>query len=81
MRAKHFCVFNKSKIFCKDIAIKMHLSPNVALLAVRFKAVVQLLLIHCLLCPVVCGGCVWSLFCNGVLNVLSTFSIISLRKR
>ena len=31
--------------------------------------------------PIVCEGCVWSLFCCAVLSILSSFSIISLRKR
>ena len=46
------------------------------------KAMVQLLLIHCLLSlPLFVGVCVWSLFCCLVLSVLSSFTIISLRKR
>ena len=52
--------------------------------AVHSKAVVPLLLIPCLLLlSLFVGFCVWSLFCNIVLSVLSSFNfaIISLRKR
>ena len=59
---------------------KTYLYP-VALSAVRSKEVV-LLLNHCY-CYSHClwGFCVWSLFCNATLGILSCFSIISLRKR
>ena len=41
-----------------------------------------LLLIHCLLLLLLfVGFCVWSLFCNAVLNVISGFAINMLRKR
>ena len=39
------------------------------------------LLIHCLLLlPLFVGFCVWSLFCNAVISVLSCYSIILMRK-
>ena len=50
-----------------------------ASVAVGFKAVVQLLLNHNLL--IVGFFCLWSLFCNAVLNFLSSSAIISLSKR
>ena len=41
-----------------------------------------MLLVNCLLLhPMFVGFCVWSLFCNAVLNVISSFAIIWLRKR
>ena len=58
---------------------------NKAEAIVGSKAVVLLLFIHCLLLlPLFVGGgggCVSCLFCNALLCVLSSFQIISLRKR
>ena len=62
----------------------MHLSPPVASTAVGSKAVVMLLLIHCLLLLPLCVGflcLVISVFCYAVLSVPSSFAIILLRKR
>ena len=51
-------------------------------IAIRLKGVVLLFLIDCLLLPSsFVGLCVWPLFCCVVLSVLSSFAIISLRKR
>ena len=53
-----------------------------ALLAVRSKAVVLLLLIHCLMFfPLFVGILCLSLFCYALFCVLSSFAIISKRKR
>ena len=53
-----------------------------ALAAVRSKAVVILLWIHCsMLLQLLIVGCVWPLFCNVTYKVLSSFTIISHRKR
>ena len=55
----------------------MHLSPTVYWAAVRSKAVVLLLLIHCLLLlPLLFEFCVWSLFYYVELSDLSNFTII-----
>ena len=36
-----------------------------------------MLMVHCLMfSPIVCGGCVWSLFCYALLSVLLSFEII-----
>ena len=48
-----------------------------ALVAVRSKAAVLLLLIHCL----VLLQLFWSLLCYAVLSVFSSFAIILMRKR
>ena len=54
-------------------------SPPVASVVVRFKAMVLMLLIHCLLLiPKFVGFCDWSLFCYVVLSVLSSFAFILL---
>ena len=50
------------------------------LAAFHNKEEVLLLLIHCLLL-VVGGGCVLSLFCYAVLNVLCSVAVILLRKK
>ena len=51
-----------------------------AMVVVRSKVVVLLLFVYC--CShCLCGFCVCTLFCFAVLSVLSTFAIISLRKR
>ena len=61
---------------------KMHLSPPVALAAVRSKAVVLLLLISCLVCfPLVVVVLCLSLFCCSLLCVHSSYAIILKRKR
>ena len=40
------------------------------------------MLIHCLmLVPMFVDLCVWSLFCNSVLGIFSSFVIILVRKR
>ena len=51
--------------------------------AVRSKAVVLLLFIHCLLLPPwFCGDCeFWSLLCYAVLSVVTSFAIILLGRR
>ena len=49
--------------------------------AVRSKAVVLLLLICWLVCPLVVGVLCLSLFCCALHYVLSSFAIISKRKR
>ena len=51
--------------------------------AVRFQAVILLLLVYCLLLPPIglWEFCVWSLFCCVVLSVVSSCAIISLGKR
>ena len=53
-----------------------------ALAAVHSKAMVLLLLIHFLLLLPLFAGllCLFSLLCNAVPGVLSSFAIISLRK-
>ena len=56
----------------------MHLSPQVALAAVRSKAVVLLLLL--IVAPIV-GFCVCSMFCYALLCFLSSFTIILMGKR
>ena len=54
----------------------------VALAVVPSKALVLLLLIHCLFLHLLfVGFYFWSLFCYAVLNVLSSCAIISIRKR
>ena len=67
------------------MAGKMHLSLPVALAAVCSKAEVLSLLIPCLLLlPLFVGMrdfCFLSLFCYAVLIFISSFAIISLRKR
>ena len=55
----------------------MHLSPSVALAAVRSKVVVLLMLI---VTPIV-GFCNCSMFCCALLYVHSSFAIISMGKR
>ena len=63
-------------------ATKMHLSPPVGSAAVHSKAVALLLLIQCFfLLPWFVGFYAWSLFCSAILSVLSSFAIISPRKR
>ena len=48
----------------------------------RVKAVILLLLIYSLMMlPSYVVFCVWSLFCNVVVIILSSFAIILLRKR
>ena len=50
--------------------------------AVRSKAVIMLLLIHCIsLLQFVLGFCVWSLFCYVVISVSSSLAMILLRKQ
>ena len=61
----------------------MYLSPLIALAAVHSKAVVLLLLllIYCLMNrPLFVGVLCFSLFCNVLLCVLSSFAIILKRK-
>ena len=58
----------------------MHLSPPLAKAAVRSKAVVQLLLIFCIVAPIV-GVCNCSMFCCTLLYVHSSFAIILMGKR
>ena len=49
----------------EDIANKKKAQPTVALAAVRSKAKVILLWIHCsMLLQLLIEGCVWPLFCN-----------------
>ena len=60
----------------------MHLSPLVALAAVRSKAVVLLLLIYCLVYfPLFVGVLRLFLFCYALLCVLSSFAIFLKWKR
>ena len=52
-----------------------------ALAAVSYKAIVILLLIHCLLLlPMFVKVLCWFLFCYVVLSVMSCFAIVSVRK-
>ena len=60
---------------------KINLSSALASAAFRLKVVVVLLLIHCLLLLSIFVGYVWHLFCIAVLSVVSSFEVISLRKR
>ena len=73
--------FNNCRIKGEGLASKINLSPHpilLALAAVCSKAVVQLLLIHCLLLLhahyLQCFS-VWSLFCYVVVSVFSRFAI------
>ena len=60
----------------------MHLSPPVALAAVRSKAMVLLLLIYCLMYfPLFVGALCLYLFCYALLCVHSSLAIILKRKR
>ena len=55
--------------------------PPVAKAAVRSKAVVLLLLIHCFKYLILCVGVLcWSLFCYALLCVCSIFAIILMMK-
>ena len=55
-------------------SVKINLSPLVAQAAVRSKAVILLLLIHCLLLlPLFAGGLVLNCFIIQYLRVLSVF--------
>ena len=56
------------------IRSKIYLSPLLAAIALRFKAVNKLLLVQC-----ICG--VLSCLCGTVICVLSSFAIIALTKR
>ena len=60
----------------------MHFSPRVAMVGVRSKAVVLLLLIYCLMYFLLFVGvlCLYFL-CNALLCVHSSFAIILKRKR
>ena len=63
-------------------ASKMHLSRSVALVAVRSKVVVLLLLIYCLMYfPLFVGVLCLSMFCYSLLCVRSSFAIILKRKK
>ena len=85
MRAKQVLYFIIKIILGEDLApVKLHLIPPslVAQAAVRSKAVVLSLLIHCFMYPpIVCGGSMFVCFCYALLSVLSSFVIILMRKR
>ena len=70
---------NTSRVFHHDRIIFLTLwvwTILYYLLPFRFRA--MLLLTHCLsLFPLFVGVCIWSLFCNAVLSVISRFAIIS----
>ena len=73
----------KSSYLDEDLApIKYIPKSLVALAAVHSKSMVLLLFIHfMLLLPLFAGLlCLFSLLCDAVLGVLSSFAIISLRK-
>ena len=64
MLAKQILCLDKSRIYGQDSVRTINLSqPSVASAAVCSKALVLLMLIHCLLL----GGCDWFLFCYAVL--------------
>ena len=77
MRAKHFCVLATTGYLAKFGTNKMLLSPyprSVAYAALRFKTVVLLLLIHCLLLLPLFP--LWFLFHYEVHGVISSLAIL-----
>ena len=77
MRAEHFLYFNNGSFGTS----KMHLSPPVALAAVRSKAVVLLLLTFLFIVTPIVGVCNCSMFCCTLSYVHSSIAIILKGKR
>ena len=80
---RHFWGYINGRIKGEDLAGRLYLRPRWPwLLSILTEGGVWLLLIHCLLLfPLFVGVLCWSVFCNAVLSVLSSFAIISLRWR
>ena len=77
MRAKQFCVLKRAESRAKDLASKIHLSPQVMSVLNQWFCC---FIFHC------CSYCLWgfsvcSLFCYTVVSVLSSFAIILLRTK